>query len=64
MGDLQLTPEEFSKLPQRDQLTVLYKTIRRDTIENSRQRWVIRGLLISQAAQWTVIIWMLNYVLR
>lgn len=51
-----LSPEEFGSLPVKAQLAVIYRTLVSDSRENTIQKWTIRGLVASNAAQWIVLL--------
>lgn len=66
MKGLEMTDAEFSKLPTKQQLTVLYRhLVAQRQIEEKNQvrdaniqttfKWVIRGLVISDAAIWGLL---------
>lgn len=60
MAEPILTDAEFAKLPTRQQLTVLYRTMRGETSNVSKMRFHLKLLSASQAAMWMVIVWIIK----
>lgn len=67
---LEMTAEEFSRLPTKQQLTVLYRHIvvdresnRSEAKEIQKLRWMLKWLAISDAALWAGVVLLISKLL-